>query len=155
MSHPHRLTSAQDCLGRGFEQDAPEPDRTGQTGRGPGGEPTSLAQQLLYSCDQLANNRSILGAGRVEIARCSVIVLRIGRHWRSDLELVYLLMPAFVVRQSRLSRLAFIVDDENSRSASNVGGDSRQEPEGSTRSGEPVWRPGNVSRHGYGGYDTV
>ena len=50
---------------------------------------------------------------------------------------MYLLMPASVVRQSRLSRRAFIVDDENSRSASNVGGDSRQEPEGSTRSGDP------------------
>ena len=47
-----------------------------------------------------------------------MILLDIGGHRRGDLEFVYLLRLSFV----------FIVDDENSRNASNVGGDSRQEP---------------------------
>jgi hypothetical protein len=56
IRHPHRLTSAQNCLGRGFEQHIAEPDRPGQTGRGPGWEPTSLAQQLFHSRDQITND---------------------------------------------------------------------------------------------------
>ena len=53
------------------------------------------------------------------------------------LEPVSGLMPALVVRRHRWSRFVFIVDDEDSRNASDVGGQSRQEPEGSTRSGDP------------------
>jgi hypothetical protein len=77
-----------------------------------------------------------------------MIGLRIRRDRRGDLELVYhgpavtLLMPTLVARRYRLSRLVFIVDDENSRSASD--GRLTAGAEGSTRSGD----------HGCGGLAT-
>lgn len=83
-----------------------------------------------------------------------MILLSTGRHRRGKLELVYLLMPTLAVRPHRLS-VAFIVDDENSRNASNVGGASRQEPKDPPGTAIRDVAAERRSRHGYGGYDTV
>ena len=154
MSHSHRLTSAQNRLGRRFEQHTAEPDRPGQTGCGPGREPTGLPEQLFHSRDQLANDGCIPGPGGVEIVRYGMILLSIGGHRCGKLELVYLLVRTLAVRPHRLS-VAFIVDDENSRNASDVGGDSRQKPRDPPGEAIRDVAAERRGRHGYGGYDTV
>jgi hypothetical protein len=83
-----------------------------------------------------------------------MILLGIGGHRSGKLEFVYLLMATFAIRPPRQS-VAFIVDDENSRNASDTGGDSRQEPRDPPRAAIRGVTAERRGRHGYDGDDTA
>lgn len=143
--YPHRLAAAQDRLGGWLQENASETDCPGQTGGGPGRQPPGLLKQLLYSCDQLTHHGGIRVSGSVEVCRTSSAVTRLSGLRCGDLKLVDdrpgigANAWAFSRELRRPCKIRFdsgfvlVVNDENSRNASIVGGrrcTSAQHPPG-------------------------
>jgi hypothetical protein len=132
--HTDRLSSAQHRLRRRLQEDAPEANRSSESGGSTGGQTTSSSKQLFYSGDQLADDGRVRMSGAIQFMRAKEVGFG-GFYWkrRGYLELMNdrPCLRDGIERFNRtrlrragfrfVSRLILIVDDEDSRNASIVG----------------------------------
>ncbi len=149
----HRLSSAQDRLRRRLQEDAPEANRSSESGRSTRGQTASSSKQLFHPGDQLAYDGSVRVSGTIQFVEADDVCFG-GLDWKRGGYLKLMDDRACLCgrferfNRTRLRRgsrgirfvscLILIVDDEDSRNASIVNAQPKAQGAGASCMSEPT-----------------